>query len=336
MRNQGIDLLRLFSFVGVVIIHVASGGDFGTYKALPIELSICCRFAVPFFFIASGYFVSVQNIAETAWRSFGRVLVPYLIWYLIYNASSIVELVRTGTTSIDAVGIFLSGGAGFHLWFLPALFVGTIVVCILMRFGVVVAGAISIALYACAIVIDTHFYGLIDLNWPDWVSRNGLLVAPLFIFIGHIISKTSATDRPKRGVAIVLVLSGALLHLLESNVTLVGDLLVAESTVGVVLFSAGVFLISLDLNIETPLLRHVAPLMLGAYCVHLYLLETLRKELHLAPGLLTGAVSIIVVVLLSFAAAYLLSRIKYVRASVFGVRLTTLRHQLASTVISAP
>jgi surface polysaccharide O-acyltransferase-like enzyme len=161
-------------------------------------------------------------------------------------------------------------------------------------------------------------------------------VAPLFIFIGHIISKTSATDRPKRGVAIVLVLSGALLHLLESNVTLVGDLLVAESTVGVVLFSAGVFLISLDLNIETPLLRHVAPLMLGAYCVHLYLLETLRKELHLAPGLLTGAVSIIVVVLLSFAAAYLLSRIKYVRASVFGVRLTTLRHQLASTVISAP
>jgi surface polysaccharide O-acyltransferase-like enzyme len=334
MRNQGVDLLRLVSFVAIVIIHVTSGGDFGAFKVLPVELDICCRFAVPFFFIASGYFTSVQDAAQTAWRLFGRVLVPYLIWYFVYNASSIAELMTTGRISIDTVSLLITGGAGFHLWFLPALFVGTMIVCFLMRFGVAVAVAVSIALYACAVVIDTRLYGLLHVNWPIWASRNGVLMAPLFILIGNVISNTSRDGRPKRNIAVVLILSGALLHVLESNVTLVGDLQVAQSTIGILLFSVGLFLIGLEAEIDMPFLRHAAPLLLGAYCVHLYILEIVREISPFTPGLLAGTVSIIVVALLSFAASYLLSNIAYVRISALGVRLPARRPRVAPTATS--
>lgn len=52
-RNQSIDFLKGIAAIFVVFIHVKLGGTFGDY------IAAIGAFAVPFFFMVSGYFFMV-------------------------------------------------------------------------------------------------------------------------------------------------------------------------------------------------------------------------------------------------------------------------------------
>lgn len=135
-REIGIDLFRGFAILAVAILHVDEG-----IQVLPSGWSYItdfALFAVPFF-LALSFYLAIDKLSASLQpyplRSrLVRLLVPYGIWsaiYLFYKIAKygaagefgkLVDLVR------DPLALICFGGAGFHLYFLPLLAVGTLLI----------------------------------------------------------------------------------------------------------------------------------------------------------------------------------------------------------------
>jgi peptidoglycan/LPS O-acetylase OafA/YrhL len=57
-RNAGVDAVRFLALVGVAFIHAGELIPEGANKQLATLVDLFCRFGVPFFFVASGYFLT--------------------------------------------------------------------------------------------------------------------------------------------------------------------------------------------------------------------------------------------------------------------------------------
>src|SRR3954467_7636131 len=86
-RNFGFDALRIFAAAAVVLLHSTTGPDATHVSSRLAAVRIACRFAVPFFFIAAGYFqrdVTRFEFATIA-RPIKRLLPLYIFWTVIYD-----------------------------------------------------------------------------------------------------------------------------------------------------------------------------------------------------------------------------------------------------------
>lgn len=135
-RLTGVDLLRGLAIYAVIVLHsdeplTASPLGWATI----LEFS---KFAVPFFLAASFYlsflkFYTTQKPFQLQSRAM-RLLIPYGIWsaiYLGYKALKYLvdgEADKIATLLQDSIGIIFCGGAAFHLYFLPLLMIGTVLV----------------------------------------------------------------------------------------------------------------------------------------------------------------------------------------------------------------
>ncbi len=127
-RNETIDVIKLVASYMVVFIHVLFYGNWGH--------AICAvaRFAVPFFFLSSGYFSYNDNLERIKNKGI-RILKLYLPIAAFYVVAGIVFSLLNGETqaiseSLKAFTeikswikffVFNETVSSFHLWFLPAL-----------------------------------------------------------------------------------------------------------------------------------------------------------------------------------------------------------------------
>lgn len=132
-RYWALDWLKMVACVLVVVIHVTAGGIVGyaqgsVLQQLSILLNTLSQFAVPAFIFASGYALAGQFKADTHlpnllkfWvRRLEIVLIPYLIWSLIYLILQQRFMgVCYGITGM--VKLLLTGGAFYHLYFIVIL-----------------------------------------------------------------------------------------------------------------------------------------------------------------------------------------------------------------------
>ena len=135
-RLLGIDLCRGIAAYAVILVH---SGD--TTWGVPVDetattFRLAFYFAVPFFLAAAFFFMvkkSGVGLSRRFWFSrVKRLAVPYLIWsglYIVLRSSHAyfgagVEAVRAYLD--DPLALLLFGGASYHLYFLPLLFVGTL------------------------------------------------------------------------------------------------------------------------------------------------------------------------------------------------------------------
>lgn len=135
-RLIGIDLFRGLAILAVAILHVDGG-----IKVLPTgwsRITDFALFAVPFF-LALSFYLAIDKLYVSSHpyplRSrLIRLLVPYGIWSGIYLLYKVIKYSVTGeiSTLVDLVGDPLSlicfGGAAFHLYFLPLLAIGTVLI----------------------------------------------------------------------------------------------------------------------------------------------------------------------------------------------------------------
>ena len=90
----------------MAFIHAPHVGEAGAL------IDAAARFAVPFFFLTAGYFLpsAFPSLLTAAARILGRLLVPWLVWSVVY------------WLIYDQLGApTLGTRAAPHLWFLPAL-----------------------------------------------------------------------------------------------------------------------------------------------------------------------------------------------------------------------
>lgn len=127
-KNHTLELLKLFASYMVVFIHVPFYGDLG------VVIDALTRFAVPFFFLVSGYY-SYQITCEKIKNRIKHILVLFAISAVCCTAFEIVKLLKYNTnglaeifdkyTSISTyidLFVFNATVISGHLWYLLAMF----------------------------------------------------------------------------------------------------------------------------------------------------------------------------------------------------------------------
>jgi hypothetical protein len=130
--------MRMIATYAVVILHADGGikADSPTWSFL----TKLADFAVPFFLLTS-FFLTLRSVTQKSqtyrWQSrITRLMIPFLAWSLIYLVWRIVRYALNGQLNQvkDVVGqipaLFILGQAGFafHLYFLPLLIIGNLVI----------------------------------------------------------------------------------------------------------------------------------------------------------------------------------------------------------------
>jgi peptidoglycan/LPS O-acetylase OafA/YrhL len=125
-RNLTVDTLRLLAALEVILLHVNLEG---LPVLLPIAIRLQARWAVPFFFIISGYFLArrLDDPARSDVRpAIHRMIWVFLLWTLIYIPLVLYQHdVREVFRRLLSAG-FVYSGTYFHLWFPSSLVLGLI------------------------------------------------------------------------------------------------------------------------------------------------------------------------------------------------------------------
>jgi surface polysaccharide O-acyltransferase-like enzyme len=183
-RNQGIDAFRYLLAYLVVLLHSLPNIGPGAGPWV-FWISLICRAAVPFFFVASGYFLKPSTNLEGVLKPVRRLLPVFLFWLAIYT---MYDLLSGGRSELPRPGDLLTGGRAFHLWFLPALGAGMALVGLgLGRLGYLATLALCIPIAIAGLVMGSYHDAL---GLGGVAGRGGLFAAPLLVFFGAAIRKT--------------------------------------------------------------------------------------------------------------------------------------------------
>lgn len=165
--------------------------------------SFVFTFHVPLFFLISGYFLSEKrSVAETAKRRFVQLMVPYAVTSVLITFGKLAEAFLRGKAGsmraafrvvarwtiaalygsgnvLDQLPAFVKKNIG-AIWFLPALFLATLIVRYFMQYAY---GIIGILLLACI------GYATTDILWLPMSVQSAMFAAP-FVYLGLQAQKT--------------------------------------------------------------------------------------------------------------------------------------------------
>lgn len=131
-RNYAIDFIKFFAIVAVVIIHTFPSNHLLGF----FFLDNFSRFAVPFFFMASGYLFGLKVIENpNSFSYFKRYLIKilkiYVCWLIFYMVYDVLRIYISGSTIEKArylkeltpmnILYYGQGTSGYQLWFVISL-----------------------------------------------------------------------------------------------------------------------------------------------------------------------------------------------------------------------
>ena len=297
-RIKAVDVGRCLAAFAVVLIHCT--------PKCPLELDVfinqAARFAVPYFFIISGYFFGRkllekrESLFPLCAQSVKMLLLIYIAWLVIYILiPTNIEIIRNfgfQTAIIRQVDIsynsfiahpwhfFLGGGElSGHLWFFPSLVMAQILLAIMVSVGV--GGKVYyliLPLYLIVLITGSYADTPIGIR-PSFYSRNGPFFSSSFVMLGYLIAVRNIKCR--RLWVIVLIVGGYLFQLLEGYFlsTYYGKpMLSNRALVGTMFFSAGIALLAIQSKYPTRVsvlssigMRYA----LGIYAIHILILRFL-------------------------------------------------------------
>lgn len=287
LRNASLDALRVLSLFGIVTLHVAGGG-FADNKPLGFVVDELSRFAVPVFFLMSAYFWKDPDLAaplRLTGKVARRVMPAFAIVLVLTIALRLLEGGRPGF-ELTPEGLLLllwSGGPAFHLWFLPALVLGSAVVAMLMKLtGLRWTIVMTLALYGIGTLIGAYSRPLFGHGFPFWMDRNGLFFAPVFLVAGIVLRRhrTALAGLPVPAIVAALVLFAAL-HLAEGYFVVGRYALGHDYSLATLGYALSVAVLFMRIELTSPLWSILGQATFGAYLIHLLVLKVLAGNLGL-------------------------------------------------------
>jgi surface polysaccharide O-acyltransferase-like enzyme len=234
-RLPGVDLLRILGILAVITIHAFSyhfqNGIPRNFNSVEI-IYVLVRFAVPYFFVTSGYFwgrkiVRGADPLQTSLRFCKRILIIFIVWSLIYLLPhDLFEIYNRGfagsfQNSIERA-IFLShhplwialSGTATHLWFLPSLLICVVVcTCFLMMRQVGLLMVFSTGLYVAGVLSNAYLKTPIGFHLPFDTTRGPCLGVVLFAS-GYLLS-TRKINPSWLWKGCLILIAGLVLQFLE-------------------------------------------------------------------------------------------------------------------------
>lgn len=350
-RLASLECLRVVAILGVISQHMVSpelfqkpGTTVNIVMCLVEQLRI---FAVPFFFLVSGYFFgkSIQ-----AGKSASDVLVRYakwfapvwLVWTILYafipsnwgetDSGVLRPMYWQFLLTIDWITLhpfaFLWFMPPGHQWFLPALIVGLTTVAFLHSFNLMRVGLpVAAVLYLTGVVLRGEIFVLQPLPLPSFLTME-LAVTLLFTLSGWWLS--FHLKKPNLKLGVLLATTGYILALFEAAAIWhhidsgLEKFTTGQPMLGTIPLTLGIFLIALakpDLGRST-MLPSLAKLTFGVYMSHMLVIRALnpvRTWLD-PPFLLWDMVMPFVVYLLAISLTVILSRVAITNAYLIQVK----------------
>lgn len=304
-RILGIDVIRALAILSVIYLHTTPPNYAGApYDALWDVIAQFTRFAVPFFFIASGYLLSrkltlLPESASKVLPYIRRISSLYLIWYAIYLLfphdwmTPLLEgnlkpfywhLSHTLTTLTNDPLTFISKPTRVHLWFLPALIFGASMLALAIRYRASQFFLpLASGLYVVGLLAEDYSntrYGLTIS--PHWGIIIGFCYSPLFVGMGW---KLATGPIPKLSTAVLCIVIGFTLQLAEASWIWhqYGQSMRSSAyLIGTIPFGLGFMLLGLTLPPfrGDRMLAIIGSMTLGIYLIHIWvksLLHPLNK-----------------------------------------------------------
>jgi surface polysaccharide O-acyltransferase-like enzyme len=191
-KNETLDLIKLFASYMVIFIHVTFHGQLG------YAMDALARFAVPIFFLVSGFFsyrISPDKIKSRA-RAILKLLIIAVVVYTLFN---VVMLATSGGVT-EIVGYFRSYAdlttlaklillnvpvSSVHLWYLFAMLYVYVAFyfATVLRLSEKVMWVISFSLLGVHLLLG-EFLSFFDMAVPYSLLRNFLFMGIPFFGLG--------------------------------------------------------------------------------------------------------------------------------------------------------
>lgn len=198
----GIDGFRLIAAFMVIAIHTAPFSIVD--DEIDYLLTYCLsRVAVPFFLMATGYFVLAPYVFSGFENkaSLHRYLVKNTGLYLAATFLYLPLMIYSGNlphTLPKLIKTFLFDGTFYHLWYFPAAIIGCNLLMLLAEKSMKAAVLFSAAAYIIGLFGDSY-YGVVKdspLFGPFYeeifqissYTRNGIFFAPVFLLLGMFLA----------------------------------------------------------------------------------------------------------------------------------------------------
>ncbi|MEW5683389.1 MAG: acyltransferase [Pseudomonadota bacterium] len=264
-RVHGIDAVRFCAIAAVIFIHLPKIGSLGQLA------DALARFAVPFFFAASGYFLASSRRSETAEiaRSAKRLLIPYVAWTAIYTWYAI-NFRGPQLDRLTPLRLLIDGGGGYHLWFLPSLFACTCLLVFARRLSNAALIASALALYVTGLALGTYAKPVLGFENEFWNMRDGPFFGFVFMAFGMVAARSGF--RLSLGASLALLLASALGQVAEAYlINRYDQTILRDLQVSTVPYGCAAFLAALALPDRgwVRALAYLGERSLGVYLLHL-------------------------------------------------------------------
>ncbi len=294
-RNASLDALRVLCLTGIITLH-AAGGGFSDNKALAFVVDELSRFAVPVFFLLSAYFWKAEELAsplQLTRRVAVRVLPAFALWTLVF------VLLSGKPPNMSPTGLLLlvwTGGPAFHLWFLPALVLATAMVGAGFKYlGWRWTLGLSLTLFIAGTLVGAYSRPIFGHGFPFWMDRNGLFFGPVFLTLGVLARRYSATLATLPLWPVTLAVIGFGILQIAEGFLIVGRYPMGHdyslATLG---YALAVFLLFARLDIRAPIWSTLGQATFTAYLVHPLILNTLVMTWKVSPTLLVIALCVLI------------------------------------------
>ena len=297
MRIASIECGRFLAIVAVMMIHSSPfANPFDPtlwsepfYLYLGGAINQLCRFAVPFFFLCSGFFLQPKLEGAGRWGALWRYCRPLLLlwvsWSLLYLLIPFNPLAVADSGYLAAMApqwqMLLADplnqwwvGGMVHLWFLPALMLAALLLSLSYHLGALRwALWLGSVLYLLALAGGSYGKPIFDGEWA-LLTRNGPFFSLLFVALGALVRErglhmASSVALGWMGVGLLIYLLEALLLYTQWQVPFIRH----DFLLGSVPWALGLFW-WLQANPEWgrgTWCERLAPAVPGLYCLHMLL-----------------------------------------------------------------
>lgn len=199
-----IDLIKYICAILVIVVHVNPFLEMGEVYNF-VAINIFGRIAVPFFFIANGYFFakSYQKKGMSYFKKYlFNITKKYLVWSLLYLPFGIYWVSMNTDLPVYLYPValiyaFFNVGTFYHLWYIPALIFSLVMIVYLSKkisYKWLLLIASFFYLIGASETYASYLSPMLSNVLSSYISifyttRNGLFYGLIFVLLGFICVK---------------------------------------------------------------------------------------------------------------------------------------------------
>lgn len=286
-KIASLELGRLFALFAIIALHSQIFMTYLLVDDVPVfgyAFNQLTRFAVPFFFILSGYLIQ-PKLSTSPFNTLKHYSSPlikiWLVWSLLCLAMPFNwQRVATDGYLAERTGYWnwltqnplnaLMEGGMVHLWFIPALVIAVAITAIIIHFNKSsLLIPVAVILYAYGVMGGS--YQTLTEVWTPFFTRNGPFFSTLMVVIGFELRRRNISLSSTKSLLLLIV--GLIIHFSEAYWLTkfdipfnLHDFLIGTPLIGIGLF---LFLLSKPNLGNHPITFKLSKHVLGIYVCHL-------------------------------------------------------------------